>query len=72
YEVGDRVQYRPIGGPDSNTSTSTGTIERVLTSKTPAGSTGVSVNASVEEPQYEILNDNTHKKSALKGKNILG
>lgn len=72
YSVGQKVQYKPVGGRDSQTSISTGTVERVLTSKEQAGDKKVRVNASEREPQYEILNSNTGKKTALKGKNILG
>ncbi|KAH6900799.1 hypothetical protein B0T10DRAFT_555325 [Thelonectria olida] len=31
YEEGQKVRYKPVGGPDSNTSESTGTITGVLT-----------------------------------------
>jgi len=41
-------------GRDSNTSSSTGIIERVITEDTPAGSTGVTVKADVEHPRYEV------------------
>ncbi|RPA82621.1 hypothetical protein BJ508DRAFT_86516 [Ascobolus immersus RN42] len=54
YEVGDTVEYVPVGGPDSQTSRSTGKIERILTSKTAAGDTGVRVNATPDQPQYEV------------------
>jgi len=41
-------------GPDSNTGLSTGVIQRVLTTKTPAGDQKVAVNATPEVPQYEV------------------
>lgn len=41
-------------GRDSNTSSSTGTIERVITEDSPAGSTGVTVKADQEHPRYEV------------------
>jgi len=72
YQAGQNVEYKPIGGPNSNTSVSTGTIERVITSKQPAGDTKVSVNASEDNPRYEIKNNHTGKKSAINGANIIG
>ncbi|RPA74784.1 hypothetical protein BJ508DRAFT_418442 [Ascobolus immersus RN42] len=71
YRAGQTVEYRPIGGPDSNTGLSTGVIQRVLTSKTPAGDQQVAVNATPQVPQYEIRNNNTGKASALKGRNLM-
>ncbi|KAI5808890.1 hypothetical protein DFH27DRAFT_541655 [Peziza echinospora] len=71
YHAGQRVEYRPIGGRDTNSPTSHGVIERVLTSDDTAGSTGVTVKASPENPRYEIKNDNTGKVSALNESNIL-
>ena len=53
--VPNRANERYIRiGRDSNTSSSTGTIERVLTEDAPAGSTGVTVRASEENPRYEV------------------
>lgn len=43
-----------VVGRDSNTSSSTGTIERVITEETHAGSTGVTVKADPEHPKYEV------------------
>ncbi|KAF8475617.1 hypothetical protein BDZ91DRAFT_710016 [Kalaharituber pfeilii] len=71
YHQGQYVEYRPIGGRDTNSSTSHGTIERVITHDEPAGSTGVTVKASPEHPRYEIKNANTGKLSALNESNIL-
>ncbi|KAF8463106.1 hypothetical protein BDZ91DRAFT_732504 [Kalaharituber pfeilii] len=71
YKEGQQVEYKPVGGRESNTSSSTGVIERVLTEDTPAGDTGVTVKASEDSPRYEIRNDNTGKKSAVKEENIL-
>ncbi|RPA75140.1 hypothetical protein BJ508DRAFT_332423 [Ascobolus immersus RN42] len=71
FREGQTVEYVPIGGPNSHTSMSTGRIERVLTSKAQAGDKNVRVNATKDQPQYEILNDNTQKRTALKGKNLI-
>ncbi|KAI5793299.1 hypothetical protein EDC01DRAFT_785046 [Geopyxis carbonaria] len=69
YEEGQRVQYHPIGGPHG-TSTSTGTIKRVLTEPDSAGTQGTTVHASPDDPRYEIENENTGKSSAVKEINI--
>ncbi|CUS10330.1 unnamed protein product [Tuber aestivum] len=58
YAEGQKVEYYPIGGK-SRTSTSTGTITRVMTEPDAAGSTGVMIE-----------NDNTGKRSAVKEDNI--
>ncbi|KAI9830584.1 MAG: hypothetical protein M1826_004610 [Phylliscum demangeonii] len=70
YKVGQKVRYKPIGGPDSNTSESTGTIKNVITE--PGNMTDRNVDASEESPRYEIENTNTGKSSAIKEENILG
>ncbi|KAJ6595134.1 hypothetical protein DFH09DRAFT_1305815 [Mycena vulgaris] len=72
YEVGDHVEYQAIGGGNVENSTTTGEITEVVTSKAPAGETGVKVNASKDEPRYVIRNDNTGKETAYKSKNITG
>ncbi|KAF8247793.1 hypothetical protein K440DRAFT_550172 [Wilcoxina mikolae CBS 423.85] len=69
FEKGDRVEYHPIGGRHG-TSTSTGTIERVLTEPDTAGSQHQHINASKEEPRYEVCNEHTGKTSAIKQDNI--
>ncbi|KAI9887977.1 MAG: hypothetical protein M1823_000234 [Watsoniomyces obsoletus] len=69
YKVGETVVYKPVGGPDSNTSESTGTIVSVL--EEPGEMTDRNVDASPENPRYEIENTNTGKKSAIKEDNIL-
>ena len=52
---GDSGQVLTITvGRDSNTSSSTGIIERVLMEDTQAGSTGVTVHANPEHPRYEV------------------
>ena len=45
-------------GRDSNSPTSHGTIERVITKDEPAGSTGVTVKATPENPRYEVNSQN--------------
>ncbi|KAJ7235611.1 hypothetical protein B0H12DRAFT_1141323 [Mycena haematopus] len=72
YAVGDHVEYQAIGGGNVANSTTTGEITDVVTSKEPAGDTGVKVNASKDDPRYVIRNDNTGKETAYKGKNITG
>ncbi|KAI1403984.1 hypothetical protein F4819DRAFT_505232 [Hypoxylon fuscum] len=70
YKTGQSVRYKPVGGPDSNTSESTGKITGVLTQ--PGVQADRNVQASREEPRYEIQNDNTGKLTAVYEKNILG
>ncbi|KAJ6093201.1 hypothetical protein N7486_008490 [Penicillium sp. IBT 16267x] len=70
FHQGQRVNYKPVGGPDSHTSQSTGIIREVTTK--PTNLTGRSVAASEEEPRYEIENEKTRKSSAVKEANILG
>ncbi|KAK7057896.1 hypothetical protein R3P38DRAFT_2843560 [Favolaschia claudopus] len=70
YKNGQTVRYKPVGGPDSNTPESVGTIKGVLTE--PGMQADLHVNASEEDPRYEIENANTGKVSAIYEKNILG
>jgi len=69
FRVGQHVRYKPVGGPDSKTSESTGIIREVITE--PGNMTGRNVAASPEEPRYEIENTQTHKRSAIKEDNII-
>ncbi|KAI5803364.1 hypothetical protein DFH27DRAFT_610416 [Peziza echinospora] len=71
FSMGMNVEYKPVGGRNSNTSSSTGVIQRVLTEDGMAGSTSVNVKASEESPRYEIKNNKTGKTSAVKEENIL-
>ncbi|CAE6413552.1 unnamed protein product [Rhizoctonia solani] len=71
YQVGQKVKYTAIGGGNVENSMTTGEITEVLTNAEPAGSTGVTVNASEEEPRYVIKNDNTGKSTAYKAENIV-
>ncbi|KAI1189650.1 hypothetical protein F5B17DRAFT_390824 [Nemania serpens] len=52
YESGQNVRYKPVGGPDSNTSESTGVIKGVLTE--PGTQASRNVQASENEPRYEV------------------
>ncbi|KAJ7629146.1 hypothetical protein B0H17DRAFT_1217789 [Mycena rosella] len=70
YKKGQNVRYKPIGGPDSNTPESVGTINDVLTE--PGVQADRNVNASEEDPRYEIQNSNTGKVTTIYEKNILG
>ncbi|KAJ9152317.1 hypothetical protein NKR19_g4567 [Coniochaeta hoffmannii] len=70
YKEGQKVQYKPVGGPNSNTSESVGTIKGVLTE--PGNQAGRNVNASEEQPRYEIENANTGKTTTIYEENILG
>ncbi|KAJ5918426.1 hypothetical protein N7466_010418 [Penicillium verhagenii] len=70
FQEGQRVNYKPVGGPNSNTSSSIGIIREVATK--PTALTGRSVTASDEEPRYQIENLKTHKHSAVKEANIIG
>ncbi|KAK7950969.1 uncharacterized protein PG986_006697 [Apiospora aurea] len=70
YRRGQTVRYKPIGGADSNTPESTGKILSVLTE--PGQQAGLNVDASKENPRYEIENANTGKSTAIYEDNILG
>ncbi|KAJ2935140.1 hypothetical protein H1R20_g1963, partial [Candolleomyces eurysporus] len=70
YQEGQFVRYKPVGGPDSNTPESVGTIRGVLTE--PGVQADRHVQASEEEPRYEVENKNTGKRTAIFQKNIIG
>ncbi|EAU85525.2 hypothetical protein CC1G_06426 [Coprinopsis cinerea okayama7 len=70
YKKGQSVRYKPVGGPDSNTSESVGVIRDVLTE--PGRQADRNVNASEDDPRYEIENSNTGKLTTIYEKNILG
>ncbi|KAG8809131.1 hypothetical protein FRC19_005429, partial [Serendipita sp. 401] len=64
-----------IGGGGSTSvenSETTGVITHVMTDPAPAGTTGVTVQASDDEPRFVIRNDNTNKETAYKAQNIIG
>ncbi|KAG8779507.1 hypothetical protein FRC20_003155 [Serendipita sp. 405] len=64
-----------IGGGGSTSvenSETTGVIIEVMTDPAPAGTTGVTVQASDDEPRFVIKNDNTRKETAYKAQNIIG
>ncbi|KAL5603671.1 hypothetical protein FOVSG1_006421 [Fusarium oxysporum f. sp. vasinfectum] len=70
YKTGQSVRYKPVGGPDSQTSETVGVITDVLTE------TGIqadrNVQASPDSPRYEIQNSNTGKVTTVYEANILG
>ncbi|KAI9373918.1 hypothetical protein BJX61DRAFT_541280 [Aspergillus egyptiacus] len=70
YQNGQTVEYKPVGGPESRTSVSTGTIKSVLTE--PGQQADRNVAASEENPRYEIENTNTGKLTTVYEANILG
>ncbi|KAK4455407.1 hypothetical protein QBC34DRAFT_374245 [Podospora aff. communis PSN243] len=70
YSMGETVRYKPVGGPNSNTSESVGIIKHILTE--PGQQAGRNVNASVDSPRYEIENLNTGKTTTIYERNILG
>ncbi|KAJ7877861.1 hypothetical protein B0H13DRAFT_2546004 [Mycena leptocephala] len=70
YKKGETVRYKPVGGPDSNTSETVGTITDVLTE--PGRQADRNVNASEEDPRYEIENANAGNMTTIYEKNILG
>ncbi|KAJ5601734.1 hypothetical protein N7510_011268 [Penicillium lagena] len=70
YRKGESVRYKPVGGRESHTSETVGVIRDVSTHDTSL--TGRNVAASADEPRYEIENERTHKRSAIKEANILG
>ncbi|KAF2710199.1 hypothetical protein K504DRAFT_533177 [Pleomassaria siparia CBS 279.74] len=63
FKVGQHVSYKPVGGPQSKTPCSTGTIITVLTA--PGMLAGKHLRASANEPRYVIENLNTRKCVAL-------
>ncbi|KAI2630228.1 hypothetical protein GGS26DRAFT_103048 [Hypomontagnella submonticulosa] len=70
YKKGQMVTYKPVGGPDSNTPESIGRINSVLTE--PGRQADRNVQASADNPRYEIVNDNTGKTTTIYETNILG
>ncbi|PYI24187.1 hypothetical protein BO99DRAFT_439501 [Aspergillus violaceofuscus CBS 115571] len=70
YSNGQAIRYKPVGGPNSNTSESVGTIKGVLTE--PGMQADRNVDASEENPRYEVENQNTGKLTSIYEKNILG
>ncbi|KAI1133026.1 hypothetical protein F5Y10DRAFT_260652 [Nemania abortiva] len=70
FSNGQNVRYKPVGGPGSNTSESTGVILDVLTE--PGMQASRHVQASMQEPRYEIQNDNTGKLTSIYEANIIG
>ncbi|KFH45366.1 hypothetical protein ACRE_038000 [Hapsidospora chrysogenum ATCC 11550] len=70
YKTGQSVRYKPVGGPESNTSESVGTITNVLTE--PGVQAERNVQASSDNPRYEIENSNTGKLTTVYESNILG
>ncbi|KAL4773150.1 hypothetical protein BDW60DRAFT_206449 [Aspergillus nidulans var. acristatus] len=70
YSNGQMVEYKPVGGRDSNTSKSTGMIKSVLTE--PGRQADRNVDASEDSPRYEIENANTGKVTTVYEDNILG
>ncbi|KAL4737042.1 hypothetical protein BDV11DRAFT_192574 [Aspergillus similis] len=70
YTNGQMVEYKPVGGRDSNTSKSVGTIMSVLTE--PGRQADRNVDASEDAPRYEIENSNTGKITTVYEDNILG
>ncbi|KAK2864994.1 hypothetical protein FQN49_004016 [Arthroderma sp. PD_2] len=70
YRKGQNVRYKPVGGPESNTSESVGCIKSVLTE--PGTQASRNVNASEDNPRYEVENQNTGKATTIYEDNILG
>ena len=52
--LGQITSFRNLTGRNTNSPTSHGKIERVITQDDVAGSTGVTVHASPENPRYEV------------------
>ncbi|KAG8837350.1 hypothetical protein FRB91_008149 [Serendipita sp. 411] len=78
YNIGDHSSGFPdyaIGGGGATSvesSRTTGVITSVVTDPAPAGTTGVTVQASEDEPRFVIKNDKTGKETAYKAENIIG
>ncbi|KAJ5130533.1 uncharacterized protein N7515_006572 [Penicillium bovifimosum] len=64
YKEGDKVNYKPVGGPNSRTSSSVGVIRETMA--------GGGRSASDDEQRYKIENLHTHKSSNIKESNIEG
>ncbi|KAJ5774033.1 hypothetical protein N7457_008929 [Penicillium paradoxum] len=62
YKEGDKVNYKPVGGPTSKTNTSVGVVRDTLPGR----------SAADNEPRYKIENMHTHKSSNIKESNIEG
>lgn len=58
YQVGEKVEYRPIGGSADNVSHSTGEI--------------TNIEGSGEDARFTIKNDNTGKETTYQAMNIVG
>jgi hypothetical protein len=56
-------------GRESNTSETVGVVRQVITE--PGSLTGRQVQASNDNPRYEVENSNTGKRTAIKESNIL-
>ncbi|KAL2007268.1 hypothetical protein VTN00DRAFT_8706 [Thermoascus crustaceus] len=69
YRNGQTVLYKPVGGPDSQTSESVGTVRSVLTQ--PGNQANRNVDASEDMPRYEVENNNTGKLTTIYERNIL-
>ncbi|CDM33978.1 hypothetical protein DTO013E5_1709 [Penicillium roqueforti] len=62
FKEGDKVNYKPVGGPQSRTSMSVGLVREILGGR----------SSSDEETRYTIENLHTHKTSSIKERNIEG
>ncbi|KAJ5467738.1 hypothetical protein N7475_005490 [Penicillium sp. IBT 31633x] len=62
YKEGDKVSYKPVGGPNSRTSSSVGVVRETMSGR----------SASDNETRYKIENMHTHKSSNIKESNIEG
>ncbi len=82
FSEGDRVEYHPIGGGESYTTTTTGVITKVMTHQELFGETKRHIHADEEHPRlscfdwllmtgYVIMNDHTKKETPYKADNIL-
>ncbi|EFR00335.1 hypothetical protein MGYG_03337 [Nannizzia gypsea CBS 118893] len=69
FYTGQNIVYRPVGGRDSRTSDTIGTITNVLTHD--GRQAGRNVTASDDEPRYEVENQNTGKLTSIKEENVL-
>ncbi|KFY12900.1 hypothetical protein V491_06620 [Pseudogymnoascus sp. VKM F-3775] len=70
YENGQVVFYKPLGGPNTQATESTGIITDVLTE--PGQQANVNVNASAAHPRYEVRNYNTGVTTSVFEDDILG
>ncbi|RFU33783.1 hypothetical protein B7463_g2547, partial [Scytalidium lignicola] len=70
FKEGQTVRFKQSGGQGSGTSENVGIIRNILTEPGMLGNRNV--DASKDEPHYEIENQNTGKRTTVHEKNLMG